>query len=65
MSQVQLALPALPQEELLAAAQELKTAPAGQVLAWAERRFGANAAISSSFGAEDVVLIDLARQLPS
>ena len=37
-------------------------APAERVLAWAERRFGANAAISSSFGAEDVVLIDLARQ---
>jgi phosphoadenosine phosphosulfate reductase len=33
-----------------------------QVLAWAERQFGAGAAIASSFGAEDVVLIDLARQ---
>ena len=62
MSQVQPALAALSQEELLAAAQELKTAPADRVLAWAERRFGANAITSSSFGAEDVVLIDLARQ---
>jgi phosphoadenosine phosphosulfate reductase len=30
------------------------------VLAWADRRFGAQAAVATSFGAEDVVLIDLA-----
>ncbi len=53
---------ALTSEELLAASQALKDAPAEQILAWAERRFGASAAIASSFGAEDVVLIDLARQ---
>jgi phosphoadenosine phosphosulfate reductase len=62
MSQVQPALAQLPQEEFLAAAEELKAAPAEHILAWAERRFGANAAISSSFGAEDMVLIDLARE---
>lgn len=52
----------LSQEELAAAAVELRAASAEQILAWAERRFGARAAIASSFGAEDVVLIDLARQ---
>jgi len=52
----------LSQEELAATAVELRSAPAEQVLAWAERRFGARAAIASSFGAEDVVLIDMARQ---
>jgi phosphoadenosine phosphosulfate reductase len=50
----------LSSEELLAASQVLKDAPAEQILAWAEQQFGASAAIASSFGAEDVVLIDLA-----
>ena len=45
-----------------AEAANLKTASAEQVLAWTEQRFGANAAIASSFGVEDMVLIDLARQ---
>jgi phosphoadenosine phosphosulfate reductase len=49
--------PALPDE-----AAALQGAPADVVLAWAERRFGARAAIASSFGVEDVVLIDLARR---
>jgi phosphoadenosine phosphosulfate reductase len=49
-------------EELLAASQVLKDAPAEQILAWAEQQLGASAVISSSFGPEDVVLIDLARQ---
>ena len=49
-------------EELLATAQVLKDAPAEQILAWAEQQFGSSAAIASSFGAEDVVLIDLARK---
>ncbi|ATB26605.1 phosphoadenylyl-sulfate reductase [Melittangium boletus] len=53
---------ALSSDELQAAAEELLDAPAEQVLAWVERRFGARAAIASSFGAEDMVLIDLARQ---
>ncbi|WP_375765753.1 phosphoadenylyl-sulfate reductase [Archangium gephyra] len=52
---------ALSQEELSATTQELLEAPAEVVLAWVERRFGARAAIASSFGAEDMVLIDLAR----
>jgi phosphoadenosine phosphosulfate reductase len=54
--------PLLSQEELAATAVELRSAPAEQILAWAERRFGSRAAIASSFGAEDVVLIDLVRQ---
>lgn len=52
---------ALSQEELRAATQELLEAPAEEVLAWVEKRFGARAAIASSFGVEDMVLIDLAR----
>jgi phosphoadenosine phosphosulfate reductase len=48
-------------EELGAASRELLDAPAEQVLAWVEQRFGSRAAIASSFGAEDMVLIDLAR----
>ena len=38
----------------------LARAPAEDVLAWANARFGDAAAIASSFGVEDVVLIDLA-----
>ena len=38
----------------------LADAAAEKVLAWAEMEFGANAAVASSFGVEDVVLIDLA-----
>ncbi len=62
MSQAQTAFSLLSQDELAAAVHELGAAPAQQVLTWAERRFGASAAIASSFGAEDMVLIDLARQ---
>lgn len=39
---------------------ELKGKSAGEVLRWAAGRFGARVALASSFGAEDVVLIDLA-----
>ncbi len=53
--------PALSSEELRAVAEELRDAPAERVLAWVEQRFGARAVIASSFGAEDMVLIDLAR----
>src|SRR3954462_4123132 len=35
-------------------------APAEEILAWAHAEFGDAAAIASSFGVEDVVLIDLA-----
>jgi len=38
----------------------LAGAPAEEILAWADARFGDAAAIASSFGVEDVVLIDLA-----
>jgi phosphoadenosine phosphosulfate reductase len=47
-------------EELAEARARLAGAPPEAVLAWAESRFGAAAAIASSFGVEDVVLIDLA-----
>lgn len=50
----------LTSEELLAAAQGLRDASAEQILAWAEQQLGSSAGIASSFGAEDVVLIDLA-----
>ncbi|KFA91376.1 phosphoadenylyl-sulfate reductase [Archangium violaceum] len=52
---------ALSQEELRATTEQLLEAPAEAVLAWVEQRFGARAAIASSFGVEDMVLIDLAR----
>ncbi|WP_225412868.1 phosphoadenylyl-sulfate reductase [Stigmatella hybrida] len=52
----------LSQDEFLAASAELKTASAEQILSWTEARFGANAAMAVSFGAEDVALIDLARK---
>jgi phosphoadenosine phosphosulfate reductase len=38
------------------------SASADEVLKWAEKQFGANAAIASSFGPEDVVLLHLASQ---
>ncbi|MGQ0507806.1 MAG: phosphoadenylyl-sulfate reductase, partial [Myxococcaceae bacterium] len=42
------------------------SATAPEVLAWVEKEFGERAAIASSFGVEDVVLIDLAsRYAPS
>lgn len=47
---------------LLDEARALKDAPVEEVLAWVERRFGARAALASSFGVEDMVLIDLARR---
>ena len=48
-------------EELRAMAEELREASAEVILTWVERRFGASAAIASSFGVEDMVLIELAR----
>jgi len=50
-------------DALSSAAAELAGASAEQVLGWAERRFGATAAIASSFGLEDVALIHLARKV--
>ena len=47
-------------EEVAREAARLDGAPAEEVLAWADARFGERAAIASSFGVEDVVLIDLA-----
>jgi phosphoadenosine phosphosulfate reductase len=54
--------PTFSPEELQAASAELQDAPAERILAWVEQRFGSSAAIASSFGAEDVVLIHLARE---
>jgi len=51
-----------PADQLASDALRLGSAPASEILAWVERRFGRDAAIASSFGAEDVVLIDLARR---
>ena len=57
---------AVSDEELAREGARLAAAPASEVLAWAEARFGAGAAIASSFAVEDVVLIDLAaRHAPS
>ncbi|QSQ16894.1 phosphoadenylyl-sulfate reductase [Myxococcus landrumensis] len=49
-------------KDLLAAAAPFEAAPAEQVLAWVEQQLGERAAIASSFGVEDMVLIDLARK---
>ena len=46
--------------ELAEASRTLSRVPAHEVLAWADARFGHQAAIASSFGVEDIVLIDLA-----
>lgn len=44
----------------------LAEAPAEKILRWADAEFGTSAVIASSFGVEDVVLIDLAaRHAPS
>lgn len=54
------------EQELGRTRDTLEHADAGAVLSWAEERFGAGAVIASSFGVEDVVLIDLAhRHAPS
>jgi phosphoadenosine phosphosulfate reductase len=45
--------------EVLAHQTEAETWDAQQVLAWAWDHFGSKASVASSFGAEDVVLIDL------
>ena len=42
------------------ARRQLAGATAAQALAWTAARFGESAAIASSFGVEDVILIDLA-----
>ncbi|NTX39470.1 phosphoadenylyl-sulfate reductase [Myxococcus sp. CA033] len=47
---------------LLAEAASLEAATTEEILAWVEQRLGARAAIASSFGVEDMVLIDLARK---
>jgi phosphoadenosine phosphosulfate reductase len=62
MSQPQQSFQGISPEEVHAISEELRSASAEVVLGWAERRFGARAAIASSFGVEDVVLIDLARR---
>jgi phosphoadenosine phosphosulfate reductase len=49
-------------EALLDEARALKDAPVEETLSWMERRFGARVALASSFGVEDMVLIDLARR---
>lgn len=51
--------------EVLAHQTEAETWDAERILAWAWNRFGSNAVIASSFGAEDVALIDLASQTGS
>ena len=50
----------LTREALARESARLASAPAHEILAWAEEAFGAGAAIASSFGVEDCVLIDLA-----
>ncbi len=46
-------------DEIRALNQQLKGKPAEEVLRWAADAFGSEVACASSFGAEDVVLIDM------
>jgi phosphoadenosine phosphosulfate reductase len=56
----------LTEAEIRAEARALEDRSAEEVLAWATRRFGDGVALASSFGAEDVVLIDmLCKQTPA
>jgi phosphoadenosine phosphosulfate reductase len=52
--------PQFARAELDDARRALSAASAEEVLAWAAGRFGDRAAVASSFGVEDVVLVDLA-----
>ena len=45
--------------EINEAAEKLEKATAQQVVQWAANRFGSKLALASSFGAEDVALIDI------
>ncbi len=47
------------QQEVDAINKELEDASPQEVLAWAMEKFGSSASLSSSFGAEDVALIDM------
>jgi phosphoadenosine phosphosulfate reductase len=53
---------AVSQKELESIRGKLAAASAEEILRWTDERFGDRAAIASSFGVEDVVLIDLARK---
>lgn len=46
-------------EKIKAEIEELKSADANQVVTWALKTFGQNVSLASSFGAEDMVLIDM------
>lgn len=50
-------------DDLLSIQGEAETWAAGKVLSWAFTRFRPDIAIASSFGAEDVVLIDIAAHI--
>lgn len=50
-------------EELIKEAEDLEGASAEEVFKWAFKAFGDKVKIASSFGAEDVVLIDIASKI--
>lgn len=50
-------------EELQIAAYRLEAKPAQDVLVWAMEHYGSSLVLASSFGAEDVVLIDMLQRL--
>jgi len=49
--------------EITSAAEKFEGATAQEVLEWATYKFGSKVALASSFGAEDVVLIDMLAKL--
>lgn len=56
-------MPKMNEAEVAEVAERLEKASAQEVLKWAARKFGLKAALASSFGAEDVVLIDMLAKL--
>jgi phosphoadenosine phosphosulfate reductase len=54
---------ALPNEEINLWAYRLESKSPQEVLQWAVQRFGPDITLASSFGAEDVVLIDMLQKL--
>jgi len=51
------------QTEVAVVAERFEGATAQEVLEWAIRKFGSKVALASSFGAEDIVLIDMLAKL--
>lgn len=56
-------MPTISQNEVAVFAERFEEPTAQEVLEWAAHKFGSKVALASSFGAEDVVLIDMLARL--